>query len=32
MVLGGHGDEVVTLMRYSNVGRIQIDNLISPEN
>lgn len=31
MVLGGHGDEMVPLIRYSNVGGIPIDNLISPE-
>ena len=30
-VLGGHGDDMVPLVRYSNVGGIPIDKLISPE-
>lgn len=30
-VLGGHGDDMVPLVRYSSVGGIPIDTLISPE-
>jgi malate dehydrogenase len=30
-VLGGHGDDMVPLVRYSNVGGIPIEKLISPE-
>jgi len=30
-VLGGHGDDMVPLVRYSNVGGIPIDTLISSE-
>ena len=30
-VLGGHGDDMVPLVRYSNVGGIPIDKLISAE-
>ncbi|MEK5405862.1 malate dehydrogenase [Paenibacillus sp. FSL W8-0439] len=30
-VMGGHGDDMVPLVRYSSVGGIPIDNLISQE-
>ncbi|WPP40122.1 malate dehydrogenase [Paenibacillus hunanensis] len=30
-VLGGHGDDMVPLIRYSSVGGIPIDTLLSPE-
>ncbi|MFD1886261.1 malate dehydrogenase [Paenibacillus wenxiniae] len=30
-VLGGHGDDMVPLVRYSSVGGIPVDTLISPE-
>ncbi|AOZ93870.1 malate dehydrogenase [Paenibacillus crassostreae] len=30
-VMGGHGDDMVPLVRYSSVGGIPIDTLISPE-
>lgn len=30
-VLGGHGDDMVPLVRYSSVGGIPVDKLLSPE-
>ncbi|MNJ04384.1 malate dehydrogenase [compost metagenome] len=30
-VLGGHGDDMVPLVRYSSVGGIPIDTLISKQ-
>lgn len=30
-VLGGHGDEMVPLIQYSNVGGIPLDKLLSPD-
>ncbi|MEX1029285.1 MAG: malate dehydrogenase [Paenibacillaceae bacterium] len=31
VVMGGHGDDMVPLVRYSSVGGIPIESLISPE-